>query len=185
MRSTRARNDHETITQYLAACTALLLVALTAHVSRSGAVTATGFFSLATLCLATGYFSAEVSRQGGSDSPLAMGFAVTFLMVCNAHVIAGGDGQLAFALISFSGFVVMPCVAWLQGELPARRPVVRRTRKPRAAHRRIASASCQVCGERLTHDVVSCVECETPHHADCFRYAEKCSTFGCGCRRAA
>lgn len=193
MKTTQARTDHETITQILAGCTAVLLVALTAHAARSGAITASAVFCLATLCLATGYFSAEVARQTGSEPPLAMAFGIPFLMLCNAHVVAASDGRLVFALIAFSGFVVTPCVAWLQGDLArtehterAPRPALaRRIRKQRPAHRRIAHASCQVCGERLTHDVVSCAQCETPHHADCFRYAEKCSTFGCGCRRAA
>lgn len=46
-------------------------------------------------------------------------------------------------------------------------------------------AACQVCGDRLFVNVVACMACETPHHADCFAYAGCCSTYGCGSRIAA
>ncbi|MBI2944602.1 MAG: DUF3592 domain-containing protein [Candidatus Wallbacteria bacterium] len=40
---------------------------------------------------------------------------------------------------------------------------------------------CRVCGEALTGpSVVSCVQCETPTHRDCFRYAGACPLYGCG-----
>lgn len=45
--------------------------------------------------------------------------------------------------------------------------------------------SCQVCGQGLLSDVVSCLTCATPHHADCFDYTGRCSTYGCGCELAA
>jgi hypothetical protein len=41
-------------------------------------------------------------------------------------------------------------------------------------------AMCQVCGTSLTGaPVVRCASCSTLHHADCWDYAKKCSTFGC------
>ncbi len=41
------------------------------------------------------------------------------------------------------------------------------------------AGSCQVCGKSLDSDVVTCVRCRTPHHADCFRWTGVCSTFAC------
>lgn len=43
---------------------------------------------------------------------------------------------------------------------------------------------CLVCGTRLESDVVRCKKCRTPHHEDCWRYARRCATYGCGGRRA-
>lgn len=41
--------------------------------------------------------------------------------------------------------------------------------------------TCKVCGESIDGaGIVHCSKCETPHHSDCFQYAGKCSTFGCG-----
>lgn len=39
---------------------------------------------------------------------------------------------------------------------------------------------CQICGDRMTQDVVYCRSCDTPHHKDCWNYYGACSTYGCG-----
>jgi len=46
----------------------------------------------------------------------------------------------------------------------------------------IDEALCCVCCERLTHEIVLCVRCKTPHHRDCWEYSGGCSTYGCGGR---
>lgn len=38
---------------------------------------------------------------------------------------------------------------------------------------------CQVCGQGLDENLVSCVTCETLHHKDCWEYNGRCATFGC------
>lgn len=47
------------------------------------------------------------------------------------------------------------------------------------------SAQCLVCGTALQDGIVRCKKCRTPHHEDCWRYARRCATYGCGGRRAA
>jgi hypothetical protein len=42
---------------------------------------------------------------------------------------------------------------------------------------------CQICGESITHELVHCRRCKTPHHEDCWEYFGGCSTFGCGEKR--
>jgi len=42
---------------------------------------------------------------------------------------------------------------------------------------------CQVCGDALEKDVVSCPACATLHHEDCWAYLKGCSTYAC--RRSA
>jgi hypothetical protein len=42
---------------------------------------------------------------------------------------------------------------------------------------------CQICGEMITHELVHCRRCKTPHHEDCWEYFGGCSTFGCGEKR--
>jgi len=39
---------------------------------------------------------------------------------------------------------------------------------------------CQVCGDIITSDAVSCKSCRTLHHEDCWEYHGACSTYGCG-----
>jgi hypothetical protein len=39
---------------------------------------------------------------------------------------------------------------------------------------------CSVCGEEIAEDLVFCRRCKTPHHRECWVYAGRCSTFGCG-----
>lgn len=54
-----------------------------------------------------------------------------------------------------------------------------------AAQVESAGGRCPVCGLSLMEGVVACGSCRTPHHADCWEYAERCSIFGCGSRRTA
>jgi len=39
--------------------------------------------------------------------------------------------------------------------------------------------SCPVCGEGLPGAPVACPRCETPHHAECWEFAEGCAIYGC------
>ena len=41
-------------------------------------------------------------------------------------------------------------------------------------------AVCQVCGVEIRAAPKLCPRCETPHHADCWEYTGKCSTYACG-----
>lgn len=43
-------------------------------------------------------------------------------------------------------------------------------------------ARCKVCGEAILFDEVRCVDCDTPHHRDCWAYGGGCSVYGCGSR---
>ena len=43
-----------------------------------------------------------------------------------------------------------------------------------------ATGECQICGASLEGSLVRCARCSTPHHADCWEYAGRCSTYGCG-----
>ena len=45
-----------------------------------------------------------------------------------------------------------------------------------------AAAVCQVCGTKEGGRRVVCRSCRTPHHADCWTYVGRCSTYGCGGR---
>lgn len=47
----------------------------------------------------------------------------------------------------------------------------------------VTEAVCQICGETIQTDFVSCRRCKTPHHHDCWDYYGACSTYGCGERR--
>jgi hypothetical protein len=47
----------------------------------------------------------------------------------------------------------------------------------------IAATACQVCGEALESDVVTCESCRTPHHEECWEWNKGCTTYGCGERR--
>jgi hypothetical protein len=42
-----------------------------------------------------------------------------------------------------------------------------------------AEGVCQVCSAALHAPTKRCRSCKTPHHADCWTYLGKCSTFGC------
>jgi hypothetical protein len=48
-----------------------------------------------------------------------------------------------------------------------------------AAHDQ-AEPHCIVCGELLRSEVVSCRNCRTPHHKDCWQYFGGCATYACG-----
>lgn len=41
---------------------------------------------------------------------------------------------------------------------------------------------CQICGMSEGGGTVRCVRCRTPHHAECWTYVGRCSTYGCGSR---
>ena len=49
----------------------------------------------------------------------------------------------------------------------------------------VTLAECQVCGAGLTEDIVRCAGCATAHHAECWTYIGRCSTYGCGGRETA
>lgn len=38
---------------------------------------------------------------------------------------------------------------------------------------------CPVCGEGLDDEVVACGACHVPHHAECWAFAGRCSTYAC------
>ena len=42
------------------------------------------------------------------------------------------------------------------------------------------NACCMVCGQAIESDPVACTTCKTAHHAECWEYMGKCSTFACG-----
>lgn len=44
----------------------------------------------------------------------------------------------------------------------------------------IEEIRCQVCGEEIQSDLVTCVRCRTPHCKDCWEYNGMCATYGCG-----
>ena len=51
----------------------------------------------------------------------------------------------------------------------------------------VEETKCPVCKEELhllqrEKGLAFCAACRTPHHLQCWRYAEKCSAFGCGSR---
>lgn len=48
-----------------------------------------------------------------------------------------------------------------------------------------APAVCQVCGTEILGSCVYCRSCRTAHHEECWSYAGRCSTFGCGQARFA
>ncbi|MBI4870798.1 MAG: hypothetical protein HY814_04445 [Candidatus Riflebacteria bacterium] len=44
---------------------------------------------------------------------------------------------------------------------------------------------CRVCGEQIGPDgVLSCKDCGTPHHKDCWEFTGGCSVYGCGGSRS-
>lgn len=47
-----------------------------------------------------------------------------------------------------------------------------------------SSGVCPVCAMSLQEDITRCGRCETPHHADCWRYVGRCSVYGCRGRSA-
>ena len=54
-----------------------------------------------------------------------------------------------------------------------------------SAQVRAEDAVCPVCAAALeTSDLMSCLRCESLHHAECWAYVGSCATFGCGSDRA-
>ncbi len=46
-------------------------------------------------------------------------------------------------------------------------------------------STCMVCGDQVGRaQTVTCKDCKTRHHRDCWHYIGKCSTYGCHSRRA-
>lgn len=43
-----------------------------------------------------------------------------------------------------------------------------------------ADARCGICGDALAEAPQACPACGAPHHDDCWRFNEDCSTYGCG-----
>lgn len=39
---------------------------------------------------------------------------------------------------------------------------------------------CQICGEEIRSELVTCVRCQTPHCRECWEYNGQCATYGCG-----
>lgn len=39
---------------------------------------------------------------------------------------------------------------------------------------------CPVCSEQVSHEMVICVRCKTPHCRECWEYNTHCATFACG-----
>jgi hypothetical protein len=48
-----------------------------------------------------------------------------------------------------------------------------------------SGAECPVCGTAMTVGTVRCEACRTPHHAECWKYMGRCSTYACKGTRAA
>jgi predicted DCC family thiol-disulfide oxidoreductase YuxK len=44
----------------------------------------------------------------------------------------------------------------------------------------LTDAACGVCSKPLRDRVVACRKCLAPHHPECWVYAGRCSTYGCG-----
>lgn len=44
---------------------------------------------------------------------------------------------------------------------------------------RASRGLCPVCGEGLEDEVVACESCHVPHHAECWAFAGRCSTYAC------
>jgi hypothetical protein len=42
-----------------------------------------------------------------------------------------------------------------------------------------AGTHCLVCGSDVCAPTIWCPRCQTPYHAECYRYAGKCSIYGC------
>ena len=42
-----------------------------------------------------------------------------------------------------------------------------------------AKANCPVCGGELSFEVITCQDCHTPHHKECWDYVGHCAIFGC------
>lgn len=43
---------------------------------------------------------------------------------------------------------------------------------------------CPVCASPSSGETVRCMQCDVPHHRDCWEYSEVCAVYGCGCALA-
>ncbi len=43
-----------------------------------------------------------------------------------------------------------------------------------------SDAICRICGSEIGAEPVTCNRCLAPHHTDCWKYAGRCATYGCG-----
>ena len=43
----------------------------------------------------------------------------------------------------------------------------------------VNDVKCPICSEEITHDMVVCTRCKTPHCHDCWQYNGQCATFAC------
>lgn len=43
----------------------------------------------------------------------------------------------------------------------------------------VEHVKCPICSEEITHNVVVCSRCKTPHCLDCWQYNGQCATFAC------
>ena len=41
-------------------------------------------------------------------------------------------------------------------------------------------ATCLICGDPISEQLINCRSCRTPHHQECWEYLGQCSTYGCG-----
>jgi hypothetical protein len=55
--------------------------------------------------------------------------------------------------------------------------------QPAGSSQAMEEVVCQICGEDIKLDAVTCRSCKTPHHKDCWDYYGACSTYGCGQKR--
>ena len=50
---------------------------------------------------------------------------------------------------------------------------------PAGADSLLPAVICKVCGDGLTGHKTECPACNTPHHTDCWKYNNGCSTYAC------
>lgn len=124
----------------------------------------------------------------------------TAALVGNLAVLAQPAGLLSVTILVARGVLSLQDVALihrvhrsLEFAPPGSVPRLRRTVRPAAALPRSpevmllsvdagGTPRCPVCGEEVTSDEVRCGDCQTPHHADCFRYNGACGMYACGGR---
>jgi hypothetical protein len=107
--------------------------------------------------------------------------AVSLLVLTLAFAVTRGEPNLTASLLrqydaAFAGLgalsiffmVVVVAASGGGGAAPRFRPAA----SPPAAR-------CPVCASGGEGDWVACTKCDTPHHAECVRYAAKCGVFGC------
>lgn len=70
------------------------------------------------------------------------------------------------------------------GARPARAPRRKPVRSGLPITLELERARCPICAAALTGKVVTCTDCSTPHHAECFAFTAACATYACGSRAA-